>query len=288
MNTENLKTFILLSKLKNFTLTAQQQFIAQSTVTNRIFELEKELGKQLFIRERKNVRLTPDGINFLDYAQRILDLENTAKEQLNTSNKFSHSLRIGSTNTIYDCHLQNYVPSFMKKHKDIAVKITMGHSQPLIQMLSDNVADIAFTYIPYKKKPFICLPFKNDEMVLVTRSDNIKHKNGILKNELKDTDYLYCNFPFQDLGNYIRDLFPTSYYFPFETDKSANLLKYLEEGFGYSFLPISLVQEHLKEKRLIKIPLLDFNIPWINSFLIVNKNKAESTPVHEFISEMQL
>ena len=43
MNTEELKTFIFLSKVKNFTLAAEQMYIAQSTVTNRISELEKEL-----------------------------------------------------------------------------------------------------------------------------------------------------------------------------------------------------------------------------------------------------
>ena len=42
MNTENLKTFIALSKYKNFTKTAESLFVAQSTVTNRIAELEKK------------------------------------------------------------------------------------------------------------------------------------------------------------------------------------------------------------------------------------------------------
>ena len=39
-----------LSKVKNFTLAAEQLSVAQSTVTNRISELEKEVGKKLFSR----------------------------------------------------------------------------------------------------------------------------------------------------------------------------------------------------------------------------------------------
>ena len=50
MNSEELKTFIFLSKVKNFTLAAEQLSVAQSTVTNRISELEKEVGKKLFRR----------------------------------------------------------------------------------------------------------------------------------------------------------------------------------------------------------------------------------------------
>ena len=36
MNSEGIRTFIMLSKLKNFTRTAERMYVAQSTVTNRI------------------------------------------------------------------------------------------------------------------------------------------------------------------------------------------------------------------------------------------------------------
>ena len=61
MNSEELKTFIFLSKVKNFTLAAEQLSVAQSTVTNRISELEKEVGKRLFSRGSKTVSLTEEG-----------------------------------------------------------------------------------------------------------------------------------------------------------------------------------------------------------------------------------
>lgn len=48
MDIESLKTFIVLSNVKNYTRAANQLFVAQSTVTNRINELEKELNISLF------------------------------------------------------------------------------------------------------------------------------------------------------------------------------------------------------------------------------------------------
>ena len=47
MDTTTLRTFIALAQIKNFTKTAQQLFVAQSTVTNRIRDLEMELGQVL-------------------------------------------------------------------------------------------------------------------------------------------------------------------------------------------------------------------------------------------------
>lgn len=55
MNIENLKTFITLSELKNFTQTADRYYIVQSTVTNRIMELEKGLGKKLLSATAKTL-----------------------------------------------------------------------------------------------------------------------------------------------------------------------------------------------------------------------------------------
>ena len=59
MEVDILRTFVMLTKNKNFSKTAEMQNLVQSTVTNRIKELEKELGKQLFIRNKKSRQFMP-------------------------------------------------------------------------------------------------------------------------------------------------------------------------------------------------------------------------------------
>lgn len=277
MNTENLKTFVTLSKYKNFTKTAEMLFIAQSTVTNRIAELEKEVGKKLFERERKNVYLTEEGTRFLDYATRIIELEQTAINDINTSNKFPHKINIGSTNTIYDCYLKDKLKNYINDNNKTALKVTIAHSMPLIEMLSDGVIDFAFTYVDYSKKGIECVPFHNDEMTLVTNFNNKKFAEGIKLNHLPDINYLYCNFTFQGIGEYIRDLFPKYHRFSFEIDRSANIISYLKQSDGYSFLPKSLIKSKLKKGSLIEIPLIDFEMPQIKSFVIYNSTPKSIT-----------
>ena len=41
MNIEALKTFLVVAEVKNITKAAQQLFLVQSTITNRIKEMEK-------------------------------------------------------------------------------------------------------------------------------------------------------------------------------------------------------------------------------------------------------
>lgn len=271
MNTENLKTFIALSKHKNFTKTAESLFVAQSTVTNRIAELEKEVGKKLFERERKNVRLTEEGTRFLDYAVRITDLEKAAIEDINTSEKYPKRLNIGSTNTIYDCHLKNKLKRFMSENPDTALKVIISHSASLVEMTMDGVVDFAFTCMEYRKNNIKCVPFCEDEMVLVTDSKNSAYADGIRLTQLAKVNYLYCNFTFQGIGEYIRDLFPKYHRFSFEIDRSANIIPYLFESDSYSFLTKELVYQEIANGRLIEIPLIDFKIPRVKSFIVYNE-----------------
>lgn len=271
MNTENLKTFIALSKHKNFTKTAESLFVAQSTVTNRIAELEKEVGKKLFERERKNVRLTEEGTRFLDYAVRITDLEKTAIEDININEKYPKRLNIGSTNTIYDCHLKNKLKSFMSDNPDTSLKVIISHSASLVEMAVDGVVDFAFTYTEYQKNNVRCVPFCEDKMVLVTDSKNTEYTDGIRLSQLAKVNYLYCNFTFQGIGEYIRDLFPKHHKFSFEIDRSANIIPYLFDSDCYSFLPKELVLQEIADGRLCEIPIIDFEIPRVKSFMVYNE-----------------
>lgn len=284
MDIENLKTFITLSKLKNFTQTAEQHFIVQSTVTNRIMELEKELGKKLFIRDKKNVSLTEEGLSLLSYAKRIVELEEAATREISLLNSYCDTLRIGSVNTVYDCHLYPYISTFIVNNKDIAIKIIIDHSSTLIRMLHDDVLDIIFTYIPINKKGYECIPFKKDELILVTSPKNFSYPRGITKDELKNLEYLYCDFFIQNDGNFIKELFPKHYPFPFEIDKSTKLIDYLKDGIGYSFIPKSLIHKELYNKELIQIELLDFESPIIQSYYICSSSKLKSNKIDKLIN----
>lgn len=283
MNIENLKTFITLSELKNFTQTADRYYIVQSTVTNRIMELEKELGKKLFVRNRKNVELTDEGLHFLSYAKRIVALEASAIEELSMLHTFSETLRIGTVNTVYDCYLTQSVKDYVRKYHDISVKVIIDHSGPLLRMLQDGTLDVVFSYVPLKKTGFSCKPFQSDELILVTSPEHQEYIGGIRQNQLPDVNYLYCDFMIQDNGTFIRDMFPKNYSFSFEIDKLTHLIAYLTDGIGYTFLPKSLVQKHLNDGSLISIPLLEFEAPTIQSFIIIPESKENNPSIRHFL-----
>ena len=92
MDLESLRTFIVLSDTKNFTQTANQLFVAQSTVTNRISELEKVVNAKLFSRNNRLVELTPEGEQFLLYAEKVMKLTESSLAEISSFKKYKNYL----------------------------------------------------------------------------------------------------------------------------------------------------------------------------------------------------
>ncbi|MBS5855673.1 MAG: LysR family transcriptional regulator [Lachnospiraceae bacterium] len=271
MNTEELKTFICLCKVKNFTLAAEQMYIAQSTVTNRIVELEKDVGKKLFNRASKKVILTEEGRIFLKYAERILELQDTSIAEMNAVSAYRQKIAVGSVNATYESFVKPVLDRCLHEADDVAVKVVIGHSMNLIQMLQDNVLDMAFSSIPLKRAGFECMEYDTDRLALVIGKGYNRYKGGVDEEGLKNMSYLMCDF-LSEIGEFIRSLFPADHVFKLEVDNSSKLLPYLEEGLGYSFMPYKMVKEKIEEGVLEEVPLIGFKSLKVITYLIYRQN----------------
>ena len=268
MNTEELKTFIFLSKVKNFTLAAEQLYIAQSTVTNRISELEKEVGKKLFTRGSKTVKLTEAGEIFLRYAERILELQNTSIEEMNALSSHSRKFSIGAINASYEVYVKPLVDECLKNNTITSIKIMLGHSLDLIQQLQDNMLDMVFSAIPLKRLGYNCDLYDVDRVALVCKAGMNEYKEGITKTQLAKIPYLMCDFTLSEAGVFIRSLFPKNHLFRLDVDNSSKLLPSLENGLGYSFLPYKFVKDKIESGVLEEVKLKDFTAPNVNTYLV--------------------
>ena len=274
MNSDGIKTFIMLSKLKNFTRTAERMYVAQSTVTNRIAELENETGQKLFVRRQGGVELTEEGQLFLSYALRINDLEESFIQEVNSAARYEKQLRVGCINAVYESSLFPLLSRFFSDNQDVSLKVVLGHSADLLQMLQDSIIDVAFSYLPFKKAGFTSRRFSQDRLLLLASPAANAFRGGIRKQELASCEYLMCNFAFGDAGEFVRSLFPPRHAFRFEVDNSGKVIEYLLAGLGYSFLPAKMAERELKEGKLEVIRPLDFAVPELVSYCAFRRGNA--------------
>ena len=73
MDIRSLQLFLHLADSLSFSRTAEQKHLSLSAVSRSVQRMESELGRQLFERDRRQVRLTEAGLRFQAYARQTVD-----------------------------------------------------------------------------------------------------------------------------------------------------------------------------------------------------------------------
>lgn len=282
MNIEALESFVLLAANRNFTKTAEIQYVVQSTISNRINELEKFVGKELFIRDNKNVILTRAGQTFLPYAKRILMLRTDGIIKARSSGIYDDRLALGTVESIYKGIIATLIKEYFQNFPNIAVKLKINHSEEIIRLLGDEILDVGFVYHKPKLSKFQVIPFYNDDIILVSSNKNeLAMKEEIQSKELINLPLLYT-----DLGDeffrWLSDQLGDSPLLRLSVDHITCVVDYVKEGLGCAFVPHSIVTKELSEQELIRIKIKDSLPPSKKIYMLINKNKKDSLAVERW------
>lgn len=166
MELKHLNTFLVLSRLKNFTKTAQYLDYAQSSVTAQIQRLEEDLHVRLFERIGKSVSLTPEGEQLVPYAQRLtamsLDIENMYADTKNGGR-----LMIGASESIGIYILPGIIKKYKETHPDTDLHLDIADSSEFAALLANHSIDIAFTIDKHISDPSIVTVMEMEEPICI-------------------------------------------------------------------------------------------------------------------------
>ncbi|WP_066499594.1 LysR family transcriptional regulator [Abyssisolibacter fermentans] len=283
MNIESIETFILLAENGSFTKTAEMQYLVQSTISNRINELEKYIGKDLFIRNNKNVKLTPSGNAFLPYAKRMLMLKKDGIIKARSIGIFEDRLALGLENSIYKGIISPIIKDYFLTFPNIAIKLKVNHSEEIIKLLSDGILDIGFVYTKSKLSKFEVVDFLEDEIILVTSPKN----KEIVNQEISFANLMKLPLLYADLGGeffkWLSKQFGDSPLLRLSVDETSYVIDFLKEGFGFAFVTRSSVNNDLKSENLIHIKIKDLIVPKRQIYMFVSKSKKKSTAIKNWL-----
>lgn len=99
MELRQLRTFRAVGRSLSFTRAAAELGYVQSSITAQVQALERELGVPLFDRLGRRVVLTDAGRRLLEYASRLVELEEEARARVSGSDEPSGSLTISASET---------------------------------------------------------------------------------------------------------------------------------------------------------------------------------------------
>ncbi|WP_439873073.1 LysR substrate-binding domain-containing protein [Rhizobium leguminosarum] len=142
LDLDQLQTFIAIVDTGSFTKAADRVFKTQSAVSMQMRRLEERIGKQLFAKDGRGNRLTAEGEKLLNYARRIIRLNNEAIAAFD-DNRLEGTLRIGTPDDYADRYMPEIIGRFAKTHPNVELYIVCEPSVDLAERMHKGELDIA-------------------------------------------------------------------------------------------------------------------------------------------------
>lgn len=141
LDTDVLRTFVAIAETGSFTRAAQQVFRTPAALSMQIKRLEEILGQVLFIRDSRQVRLTPEGEILLSFGRRLLKLNEEAVAQFLTPS-LEGKVRFGTPDDVGTRILPRVLAQFARSHPAVQVDVMVGPSTGLIGRLDKGELDL--------------------------------------------------------------------------------------------------------------------------------------------------
>lgn len=279
MDIEQIRAFLAINETRNFTKAAEILHIAQSTITARIRTLEQQIGKQLLLRNNKQVTLTRAGELFVPYAERMNELVQLSIETILLEDRFTDKLVIGGPSSIWNYAFQTEVLNFKSNHPEIALDLMAHTNENTIQKVIDGTIDIGIVYSK-PRHPMIDYELLNEDYFVVVGRKDI---DSIELNSLRGGDFLFIDWgkPFMTWFNEIvgPDFIPA-----FKINQTALVVQYLKSGDYFGFVPMSFVAPLLENGELQELGhKLSLELPSFQTYVIYLKNKRNKPAIDLFL-----
>jgi len=140
-----LRTFVAIADAESFAAAAQRVHRTQSAVSQQMQRLESHVGKLLMVKQGRAKRLTDDGMKLLDYARRIISLNDEANTALATRPGQTDVVRLGASNDMAENILPIMLGRIAKSHPNVLLEVRTGRSPFLMEELKKGELDLAIT-----------------------------------------------------------------------------------------------------------------------------------------------
>ena len=285
MEFKQIQCFLMVAKYLNFSTAAEQVFLSQPSLSRHISNLEKELGIQLFIRDKQSVSLTEAGLQCLTSARSILsasqDILDIAK---NLREGRQGSLRIGYQASARIV-LPNILEQFRRQYPNIDLFMEEIPAKHLMHKLHAGDLDIVFAFSVIQEgiAEYTYLnqhPLYIDRLALFMSWDRfLRHHRGKETYRLRDFkedvffQISYDNNPLY--FNFLHSIYIKDKFTPWrieEEDSMNTLMLLIQAGRGISLLPQYSTQEYYPSAHCIQLKDVDISMPIMAMWQPQNSN----------------
>jgi LysR family hydrogen peroxide-inducible transcriptional activator len=192
MTITQLKYTLAVAEHGNFTTASEKCFVTQPTLSMQVQKLEEELGVTIFNRSTKPLQVTEVGKKVLIQAKKIVEESSRMNDVISEEKGIiGGSLKVGIIPTVSPTLLPLFLNIFIKKHKNVELKIEEYNTDIISKKLEDNTIDCAIAATPLNNSRIIERPLYYEPFVAYVPKHHFLSGNKSLEiSDLSNSDLL--------------------------------------------------------------------------------------------------
>ena len=192
MTITQLKYTLAVAEYGNFTTASEKCFVTQPTLSMQVQKLEEELGVTIFNRSTKPLQVTGVGEKVLFQARKIVEESSRMNDVISEEKGIiGGTLKVGIIPTVSPTLLPLFLNVFIKKHKNVELKIEEYNTDTLSKKLEDNTIDCAIAATPLNNSKIIEKPIYYEPFVAYVPDHHFLSGNKSLElDDLSNSDLL--------------------------------------------------------------------------------------------------
>lgn len=290
MELRQIQYFIEVAKREHVTEAALSLHVAQSAVSRQIFNLESELGVDLFIRDGRNVKLTPIGKIFLDHMEQAMKvIENAKREVEEYRDPEKGVVRIGFPSSLAHYTLPTVISAFREKYPEVKFHLKQGSYRDLTDNVVKGDIDMALLGpLPKHDKVKGTILFTEKIVALLPMNHPLAGKRELSLSQLQNDSFIL--FP---NGFVLRDLIVNACQqigfkpqVSFEGEDIDSIKGLVSAGLGITLIPEITVVDCLP-RSTVMIPIVEPRVTRSVGVIIPKERQLLPTErlFYEFLKE---
>ena len=161
------RTFLEIVKTGSFVRAARNLNITQTAVSARIRNLEQQLDRKVFIRNKAGARLTPAGDQFLRFATSLVQLWDRARRSVATAPGMETVVTIGAELSQWNPLMRDWLIWMRRECPELAISAHIDTADRLMEQVQEGALDLAILYDAPQRPGIVAELLFEERLVLV-------------------------------------------------------------------------------------------------------------------------
>ena len=168
MHLRNVEIFCEVVWLRSFSKAAEVHHVSQSSASQAVHQLEKRLETQLIDRSKRPFELTAAGKIYYEGCRDLLEGFRQIEDQVREAKDLvTGRVRVAAIYSVGLLQMDAYVKQFEERYPETELQLEYLHPEAVYDRVLQDAADIGLVSFPKDGGEIGCIPWLEQEMVLV-------------------------------------------------------------------------------------------------------------------------